>query len=124
VRTERRRTRETMSLAHRYHEIFLKKSARLEAWGHHAEWKQRNVDLPPFKLLQAPLPRLVLRAAALLRHQMKQSNVDVRRVGVDGPQYRCHHRRHDCVRCANDKAALTLGRLEWDGRGHHPFHTV
>src|SRR5215510_1314263 len=34
VRSERRRTRETMSLAHRHHEIFLKKSARLEAWRH------------------------------------------------------------------------------------------
>jgi hypothetical protein len=39
---------------------------------------------------------------------MKQPNVDVRRVGVDAPQYRCQHRGHGCVRCANQEAALTL----------------
>ena len=83
-----------MSLAHRHHEIFLKKSARLEAWWHYAERKQRDVDVPLFELLQTPLPGLVLWAAALLRHQMKQPNVDMRCIECGRVQYRCHHRGH------------------------------
>ena len=49
-----------MALAHRYHEILLKKSARLEAWWRYAERQHRDVDVPLFELLQTPLPGLIL----------------------------------------------------------------
>jgi len=80
-----------MALAHRDHEILLEKSARLEAWWCYAERQHRDVDVPLFKLLQTPLPGLFPWAAALLRHQMKKANVNVRRMSADAVQYHCHH---------------------------------
>jgi len=51
-----RRTFETMSLPHRDHEIFVKQPARGETRRHEMTWKNGDIDILLFGLLEAFLP--------------------------------------------------------------------